>query len=245
MKRFSLYPLLVAFLFAVSCNTSYKAESVQYSNYRAQKNTTGSESITSLVKPYSDSVSKLMDVVIGYNERQLETTKQANTLGYFMTDAYLEMAKQKIDPQVDAAFMNTGGVRLPDLPAGPITQGKIFELMPFDNLIVLLKIKGNQLKEYLDTLAADDDIIESVITMQIENKTTNNIVVGNKPLDPSADYTIAHSDYVAINTNLLKNVKRTTNGYLLRDALLDYVKSANGQNKKISVSNINRIVYVN
>jgi hypothetical protein len=32
--------------------------------------------------------------------------------------------------------MNSGGIRLPEMPAGAITQGKIFELMPFDNLMV-------------------------------------------------------------------------------------------------------------
>ena len=99
---------------------------------------------------------------------QLEKKKQGNTLGFFITDAYLEMAKQKLDPKVDAAFMNSGGIRLPEMPAGAITQGKIFELMPFDNLMVLLKVKGSLLKQYLDTLAANEGVIESGITMQID-----------------------------------------------------------------------------
>ena len=70
-------------------------------------------------------------------------------------------------------------------------------------------------------------------------------MVGGKPLDLNADYTIVHSDYVAMNSNLLKNIDRSTNGYLLRDALLDYVKFINSQNKKVTVTNIDRISYVN
>ena len=185
-----------------------------------------------------------MNVVIGYNEKQLERKKQLNELGYFMTDAYLEMAGKKVDPKVDVAFMNTGGVRLPDLPAGAITQGKIFELMPFDNLMVLLKVKGSLLKQYLDTLAASDGIIESGITMQVVNKTVQQVMVGGKPLDLNADYNIVHSDYVVINSNLLKSINRSTNGYLLRDALLDYVKLMESLNKKITVSKIDRVTYV-
>jgi hypothetical protein len=61
-------PLLIATFFAVSCNTSYKAENVQYSSYRIQQYDAGSKSLTTIVKPYSDSVNKLMNVVIGYNE---------------------------------------------------------------------------------------------------------------------------------------------------------------------------------
>jgi len=245
MIKFPFNPLLIAIFFAISCNTSYKAGNVQYSSYRIQQHDAGSRSLTAIVKPYSDSVNKLMNVVIGYNEAQLEKKKQGNTLGFFITDAYLEMAKQKVEPKVDAAFMNSGGIRLPEISAGAITQGKIFELMPFDNLMVLLKMKGSLLKQYLDTLAATEGVVESGMTMQIVNKTVQQVMVGGKPLDLNADYTIVHSDYVAMNSNLLKNIKRSTNGYLLRDAILDYVKFTHSQNKKVTVTNTDRISYVN
>ena len=245
MRKLPFYPLLVAIFFAVSCSTSYKTENVQYSHYRIQQYDEGSKSLATIIRPYSDSVNKLMNVVIGYNAAQLEKKNERNTLGFFIADAYLEMAKQKVDPKVDAAFMNSGGIRLPEMPAGAITQGKIFELMPFDNLMVLLKIRGSLLKQYLDALAADEGVIESGITMQIVNKTAQQVLVGGKPLDLNGDYTIVHSDYVAMNSDLLKNIHRSTNGYLLRDALLDYVKFINSQNKKVTVTNIERISYVN
>jgi len=245
MRKIPFYPSLIAILIAVSCNTSYKAENVQYSSYRIQPNDAGSQSLTSIIKPYSDSVNKLMDVVIGYNEVPLERKKQSNILGYFMTDAYLQMAKQKMNAKVDAAFMNSGGIRLPDLPAGAITQGKIYELMPFDNLMVVVNVKGSLLKQYLDTLAANDGVIESGITMQIVNKTAQRVMIGEKPLALNADYTIVHSDYVAMNSSLLKNINRTTNGYLLRDAILDYIKSFSREGKKVTVVNTDRINYVN
>jgi 2',3'-cyclic-nucleotide 2'-phosphodiesterase (5'-nucleotidase family) len=244
MRKSAFYPLLVAILFAVSCNTTYKAESVHYSNYRIQQSTF-SNAVTAIMRPYADTVNTLMNVVIGYNEAQLEKKKPGNTLGYFITDSYLEMARQKIDRSIDAAFMNSGGIRLPDLPAGPITQGKLYELMPFDNLMVILKMKGSLLKQYLDTLAVTEGIIESGITMQVANKIPQQILVAGKPIDPDADYTIVHSDYVATNTEHLKNIARKTTGYLLRDAIIDYVKYHNSQGKKIRVLNTDRVIYVN
>src|SRR6188768_1714031 len=204
MRKLPFYLLLIAIFFAVSCSTSYKTENVQYSHYRIQQYDEGSKSLASIVKPYSDSVNKSMNIVIGYNDLRLEKKKEGNALGFFMADAYLEMAKQKVDPKVDAAFMNSGGIRLPEMAAGPITQGKIFELMPFDNVMVLLKVKGSLLKQYLDTLAATEGVIESGMTMQIVNKTVQQVMVGGKPLDLNADYTILNSDYVAMNSNLLK-----------------------------------------
>ena len=245
MRKFPFYSLSIAIFFAVSCSTSYKTENVQYSHYRIQQYDEGNKSLSSIVKPYSDSVNKLMNVVIGYNENRLEKKREANTLGFFITDAYLEMAKQKLDPKVDAAFMNSGGIRLPEIPAGAITQGKIFELMPFDNLMVILKVKGSLLKQYLDTLATNEGVIESGITMQIVNKTTQQVMIGGKPLDLNSDYTIVHSDYVVMNSNLLKNINRVNIGYLLRDAILDYVKFINNQNRKVTVTNLERVSYVN
>ena len=245
MKYSPFYPLLIAIFFALSCSSSYKAEKIQYSNYRIGQRTADNSSLSPIIKPYSDSVNKSMNAVIGYNEKQLEKKRQENALGFFMTDAYLEMAKQKVNPKVDAAFMNSGGIRLPDLPADAITLGKIYELMPFDNLMVLLKLTGRQLKQYLDTLANTEGVIASGLTMQIINKTAQQVTIGGKPLDPNAEYIIVHSDYVVMNSNLLKNIDRTTNGYLLRDAIIDYIRFLNGQNRKITVSNLGRVSYVN
>ena len=244
MRKSVFYSLLVATFFAIACNTTYKAGNIQYSNYRIQQSPP-SNRVAAILKPYSDSVNNLMNAVIGYNETLLERKRQGNTLGYFITDAYLEMARQKFSPSVDIAFMNTGGVRLPDLPAGPITQGKMYELMPFDNLMVILKMKGKLLKEYLDTLAVTDGILEAGMTMQIVNKTAQQIMIGGKPIDLNAEYTIAHSDYVVMNSGLLKNIPRTTNGYLLRDAIIDYVKYENNKGNKIKVVNTDRVIYVN
>lgn len=244
MNKSASYPLLVAIVFAISCNTTYKAESVHYSNYRI-KQSASSNPVAAIISPYSDSVNKLMNMVIGYNETQLEKKRPGNTLGYFIADAYLEMARQKVDPNIDLAFMNSGGIRLPDLAAGAMTQGKVYELMPFDNLMVILKMKGSLLRQFLDTLAATEGVIASGINIEIVNKTTQRVMIGGKPLDLNEDYTIVHSDYVAMNSSLLKNIERKTTSYLLRDAIIDYVKFTNSQGKKIQVLNTDRVSYVN
>ena len=63
-------------------------------------------------------------------------------LGDFMADAMFTMAQKNYDTNIDAAFVNYGGIRISYVKAGDITKGKIFEMMPFDNIIVLQKIKG-------------------------------------------------------------------------------------------------------
>jgi 2',3'-cyclic-nucleotide 2'-phosphodiesterase (5'-nucleotidase family) len=243
MRKFISGSILVIVFFNLSCHTFYKPGQVQYSSYRVQNAGASNSTFSNLLVPYSDSVNKLMHKVIGYNEILLGRKKQANILGYFIADAYLFMGKKRHGEQVVAAFMNSGGVRLPELAAGPITQGKIFELMPFDNQMMVVKMKGSFLKQYLDTLLVRDGIIQSGLTLRVVNKVSQDIMVGDKPLDPNTEYTIVHSDYVVNNTPFLKNVYRNTDGYLLRDAIIDYVRITHEQGKKIIVQNTERVSY--
>lgn len=243
MRRFAFHPFLLSVLLILSCHSTYQSEQVQYTGYRIKNESSGIGQLSSAMKPYADSINKKMNVVIGQNEAKLEKKRGQNTLGYFMTDAYLFMANQKSAVKVDAAFMNSGGIRLPELPAGPVTIGKIYELMPFDNLMLLVKMKGSLLKQYLDSLAATEGIIQSGMKVQIKNKMVQQVLIGDKPLDENADYLITHSDYVVNNTPLLKKVNYQKTAYLLRDGIIDYVVYFNRQGKKINVADIDRVIY--
>jgi 2',3'-cyclic-nucleotide 2'-phosphodiesterase (5'-nucleotidase family) len=48
-------------------------------------------------------------------------------------------------PGADIALANSGGVRA-DLDEGPLTYGKLYELLPFDNLRVVITLTGAQLR---------------------------------------------------------------------------------------------------
>src|SRR6478609_4376489 len=80
------------------------------------------------------------------------TTHQPESgLGNLMADCMKTMAEKKFNRKVDAGFMNQFGIRT-SIPKGNITVGKIFELMPFDNLVVLQEIKGTVLKQFLERI---------------------------------------------------------------------------------------------
>ena len=49
-------------------------------------------------------------------------------------------------PGTDLALTNNGGVRA-DLPAGPLTYGRFYEAMPFDNRLVRIALTGAQLRQ--------------------------------------------------------------------------------------------------
>lgn len=241
-RKISTTLLFYLFLF-VSCSQSFRSATVEYRNYNVQQKENRNSQINSIIKPYSDSVNGTMNNVIGENDALLEKSVRKNSLGFFMTDAFLFMANQKYKVHVDAAFMNHGGIRLNELQPGKITNGKIYELMPFDNLLLIQKVKGSILKQYLDTLAYYGTVIQSGLTLTVSNKKPGNIMLGGKPLDENADYIISNSDYIISNSEVLKNIPSQNIGYLQRDAIIEYVLMLSQKGKKIVVENTNRVVY--
>ena len=185
-----------------------------------------------------------MNVIVGYSEKTLEKKQPEGTLGNFLVDALFIMAAEKYNTKVDIAFLNFGGIRLTQLPAGNVTNGKIFELMPFDNLLILQKLKGEVLLRFLDLTAARGGWPVAGITMQIKDKKAVHVMIGDKILDPNATYTTVNSDFVANggdNAEMLKPIPQISNGYLMRDAIFDYIKKLKGEGKNISANEENRV----
>ena len=243
MYRFTI--VLFASLFIFTTTAIAQKLAVSYSSYKISNTTAKDTTLTILLAPYKDSINKSMNIVLGFSTDGLTKKQPESGLGNFITDAMKQMAEKKFNTHVDAAFVNYGGIRS-YLPKGEITVGKIFELMPFDNLIVLQAVKGDSLLSFLNAIAERNGWPVSGITFSIKDKKAINILVGNKPLDTLAIYNIANSDYIANggdNTTMLKIFPQKNIGYLLRDALISYTQWLTDQGQSIDVKPEKRIVY--
>jgi 2',3'-cyclic-nucleotide 2'-phosphodiesterase (5'-nucleotidase family) len=246
MKRNPPFVLLIFVLVftGFSCNTTYQSQSLEYKTYRISDQQAKDSSVLNFLKPYSDNVNKTMNDIVGVADVSLEKKQPECTLGNFMVDAFLTMAAEKYNTKVDIAFVNFGGMRLTQLPAGNVTNGKIFELMPFDNLLILQKLKGDVLQQLLDLTASKGGWPVAGMTMQIKDKKAVNVMIGGNPLDLNSTYTTANSDFIANggdNADMLRTVPQITNGYLMRDAIFDYIKKLKSQGKNIRATIENRV----
>lgn len=233
--------LWVAGVVLSGCQTVYQPQSIQYSDLRVTTDRAAKPSVDNFLRPYRDSMSRHMDAVIATTTTDLEKKQPEGTLGSLLADAMRAQATQKMGVPVDAAFVNFGGVRLTMIPAGPITRGKVYEIMPFDNIIGVQTLTGIQFQAFLDYVAARGGWPCSGVKFQIRNKQAVQVEVGGKPLDPQGRYQVANSDYViqgGDNCQVLKDLPVLSTGYLLRDAILDYV-----QGKTIQLKLENRIQY--
>jgi 2',3'-cyclic-nucleotide 2'-phosphodiesterase (5'-nucleotidase family) len=220
---------------------------INFKDYKIDNSQTVDSTYIQLLAPYADSIHHSMQKVIGFSLYGMTKKQPESGLGNFMADGMKLMAEKKFNRIIDAAFVNYGGIRN-YIPKGDVTIGAIFELMPFDNIIVLQEINGKMLQQFLDKTAEKGGWPVSGITLSIKNKKAVNVLINNKPLDENATYIIANSDYIANGGDdcfMLKKMKQLSVGYLFRDALIEYVMLLTQQSKSIDTKTENRIIYAN
>jgi 2',3'-cyclic-nucleotide 2'-phosphodiesterase (5'-nucleotidase family) len=198
-----------------------------------------------MLLPYKKGVDTQMQVVIGHTDIPLTKAQPESTLGNFMADAQL-MAARVLDPKVDVSVSNYGGIRVPYIEAGPLTRGKIFELMPFDNMLIILELPGTILKQFCDHIAKARGWPVSGITFVIKDKQATNILVNGTPLNEHLYYKLATSDYVAKggdNCDFLSSTKKRYTSIFIRDALIAYINRLEQEGKPLHPQIENRITY--
>jgi 2',3'-cyclic-nucleotide 2'-phosphodiesterase (5'-nucleotidase family) len=237
--RLRIFVYVISLFFLTSCHTVYHPATVRSSGYAVSGGTSSDTGFASYLKPYRDSMDNTMSEVLGTASKRMDVRRPASTLGNFMCDAMLDMAREKFDQGADLAVVNLGGIRRPYLEPGPVTRGMLFEIMPFDNLMVLVTVKGTVLEAFLQETAADGAGIGG-FTMKVTNKKATEIRINGTLLDPSGEYTIVYSDYSLNNSRILKGSPAKQTNYLIRSAMEDYVKKMGRSGKQIGDNLENR-----
>lgn len=201
----------------------------------------------SLISPYKEKMDVEMSIIIGESEFAMERGVPESRLGNFVADACFSEAGKIYFPAdnhlVDFAFFNTGGLRKP-LPKGKISKGDVFELMPFENELVVLSVNGLLVEKIFNFIASKNGAPISGARFLIKEKQALNILIQGKPLDNSKTYKVLTSDYLANggeSYDFLKSVPRESLNLKVRNAILNYLESATALNHIISVSTDGRI----
>ena len=110
----------------------------------------GSLSDDAAVKAIEDAYKKELQPILGEvigtlkNDLPHDTeVAQLSPMGQFIAKSLAELGKTQI------AIVNGGGIRR-GFDAGEITMGLVYELLPFDNTLVTMKVTGAELKKLLE-----------------------------------------------------------------------------------------------
>ena len=178
---------------------------------------------------YKKLVGGQLDRVIGSAAIELRRKSDGESLlGNWQTDLMRKFTGAEV------AFQNSGGIR-EDLRAGEITYRDIYQVSPFNNTVVLIKLSGRQIKEVLEQSVSGSAGFLQVSGLKFSydvrrtvGERVTEIVVGNKPLDYNRTYLVATNNFLAEggdNYPQFKNASaKKDTGILLRDIEIEEIR---------------------
>ncbi|MFI5453068.1 5'-nucleotidase C-terminal domain-containing protein [Pedobacter sp. UC225_61] len=241
-----IYILAISLIFLSSCTAKYAVVKSNREDYKISNDVQVDSAIIKTYMPYKVKVDSEMNTVIGYTDVVLtkSSTVPESVLGDFFADAVLNQAK-KMEPAIDFVFPTTKGGLRNDIAKGPITISNIFELMPFENQLVLFNLKGEDVLKVITYIAASNGQPVSGLTFTIKDKSPEGIFINGKPFNISKNYWVLTSDYIASGgddaVGFATPISRKDIGLLVRDALLREVRQVQAEGKRINAKLDGRI----
>lgn len=232
-----------------SCKSHYVLVSSDRGKYSIDSQVPVDSSIVKTYWPYKEQMDAKMNQIIGHCAKELTKSYDLpeTLLGNFFSDAVLVEGK-KIDPSIDFAIPSTKGGMRNSLPKGDIHLSNVFELMPFENEMVVLKLKGSDVEELLNFIARSGGQPVAGLRMTIESQKPVNPLINGQPFDKNRTYMILTSDYVANGGDHVGGFKdpleRRSLGVKLRDALINYIKTTTDAGKDINAELDGRITKI-
>jgi len=163
--------------------------------------------VSAMLKPFMEQANKSLKEVVGeatdtfiFGNRL--TRYQETAIGNAICDANVAYFRTIANQQIDFAFHNGGNIRA-ELPKGPVTREQILSILPFENYLYIVSLKGSEILELFDFIATipqgnggfpqfSGDVR---YTLDVPNKKISNLTIGGAPVDPNRTYRFCTNDY--------------------------------------------------
>lgn len=249
LKYVKFIALILGFL---SCNEVTTTQSTDSQRLTIDNNLKSDKEIDSVIRPYKTRLEASMNEVLSYSDNEYKKTDGVlNTaIGNLMADAVFKQSapifKKRYNLDVDLVLLNHGGIRAP-LPKGPIFTKTAFNIMPFENKVVVAQMKGKVVMELVNYLIkAKRAHPISGMTLHITKKgKLKKLEIQGKTIDLNKIYNVATSDYLYNGGDRMEFFKKSKTvfdlDYKIRAILIDYFTAQDTLNPKRD----QRFIYTN
>ncbi len=204
------------------------------------------KAMDAIIQPYKHELEGKMNTKISHTNVELTKSGDNSNLGNLLADYTFqgadEWTKKNNIPPIDAAVINIGGIRT-IIPKGDILTKQIYEVMPFENEIVIIKINGKELEGLFDYyLKTQKNNPVSHLVIETENGSLSKKLINGKTIDYNKMYYIATSDYLALGGDSMfffGKGEMISTGIKMRDLFLEKFK----QNPEISTPDDVRLIF--
>jgi 5'-nucleotidase / UDP-sugar diphosphatase len=180
------------------------------------------------VEEWNRGIAPLAATPLGTNARAITRSGGENVMGQFVADAMRDAVG------ADIAMANSGGLRA-DLAAGAITRGAIYEIMPFDNTVVTMKLSGAEVRRVLEDGLRRGRVTQvSGIRYGFDDskppgsRVTRLTLADGSPIDDARDYLVAVNNFMADGGDDYDTLRRARDKVdtrvPVRDRIEDFVR---------------------
>lgn len=250
-RQLTAYRNLLFFLVSLlllSCHTQQQVQGTHSINMRMKADSVQvlDQNIIQTIKPYKLAIDSLMNIEINTATTEMKKELPEGALGNMVCDVLMDYASAYSEVKPDFCLMNNGGLRIPTIYIGAVYVRTIYELMPFENQLLLLKVKGSNCKLLLDVIAQNGGAPVSGLRMKIEKDSASEVLIQNLNFDINKEYWILTSDYLANGgdkTDALKDALQVIDlNIKIRDALLVQIKQMKTNGKTLAGVKDGRII---
>ncbi len=231
MKRVIL--ILFITIFSIqSCENNYV---LQGNRIEVNNNVKSDREIVEFITPYKNKVDSKMDSILAYSPINYDKKNGLlNTaIGNMMADVALKLSnpvyKARKNRDIDFVLLNHGGIRA-SISKGDITTRTAYNVMPFENSMVVCELDGETVEELINYLKLSKKAHPiSGINIVLDN--SYNLIeakINDKEISKNKIYSVATTDYLLNGGDKMdffkKSKENTILDYKLRNILIDYFK---------------------
>jgi len=229
--------IFVSILFiGISCKTQkVSIKKIEAKRLDINKSIVPETDIEAFIAPYKNRIERDLDSVLAYavatyskNDGALNTA-----VGNLMADIILKegtpVFKKRTGKNIDAVVLNHGSIRA-EIPKGPVSARTAYNVMPFENNIVVVGLKRKQINEIVNYLVARKRAhpIAGLKIVLDNNYDLISASINGEPIDNNKIYYFATSDYLYNRgdnmTFFQPNEEFHDLNYKIRNAIIDYFK---------------------
>jgi len=200
-----------------------------------------------LLLPYVNKVDSAMQHVLGRAAVSMEAGRPESLLSNLIADVLREAAAKTLGRPADMGLVNMGGLRS-SLTRGDITLENVYEILPFENTLCVMTLKGRVLRQLFENIAVRrGEGVSGVKLVVSEDGRLLEASVGGQPVDDERTYTVATLDYLAEGNDGMYALRQAESSVCppdatLRSLFIGYVERLAKQGKAVTARMEGRIV---
>lgn len=202
---------------------------------------------TEIIGKYSDLVEPL-DEILCYSADEYNKRRPESELSDFAADAIKAVAEKATGRSVDLAMTNFGGIRT-SMPKGAVRVYDIYSIFPFNNTIVVVDMKGSDIKKLLGRMSTGWVEALSNVEIFVDGNQIKKFNIAGAPVDDEKIYRFATVDFLLDGgdsltiRDLASSITQT--GVYIRDGIVDLLREKGARGEVLDLHTDGRVQMIN